>query len=184
MLFFTSCALPGSRGTDHRKADIEKKDSIKNKWSVIIFNKSKISVLSSVDFLTDYNKIISSFMISNSAKSINSMWFGKYYFANNLSKGENNMGAQIIDFEVTIRHDSSFFSGNGFQTYFFDFCNVLDNRDTLELFYSKTLEGTDNNSDYSPVVKLYKKSNKYFIKSPTIWIDAVPNVEVEVKKTK
>lgn len=73
-----------------------------------------------------------------------------------------------IYYNINIKKDSVFFSGQGYKTNFYDLCYAKENKDTLNIFYKKTIEGTDYNKSDNPIAKIFKKDNKYFVISSAI----------------
>ncbi|WP_438711315.1 DUF5991 domain-containing protein [Aquimarina muelleri] len=125
--------------------------------------------------------------LRNSIKSLNNInknnldLTGNYSLFQDLGKIDD-VGISI-GYNIKITRDSCFFSGQGYQTNFYDLCTVKQNKDTLELHYNRTIEGTNyNNSITSPLVKLYKKGNDYYVKSPVIFIDSKPNKDIKIEK--
>ena len=62
-------------------------------------------------------------------------------------------------------------------------CVQLQDKDTLNIYYKSSIEGTEYNKNVKgPLAKLYKIKDDYFVKSPAIWVDAKPNIEVMFDK--
>lgn len=94
-------------------------------------------------------------------------WIGDYELFQTLEKIDD-IGIQI-GYNIKINKDSIFFSGQGYQTNFYDLCYAKENVDTLNIYYSKTLEGTDyNKNEKGTIAKLFKSEDSFFIISPVI----------------
>jgi len=103
----------------------------------------------------------------------------------NCLKSKQNLlhSSIVIGYSIEIKKDNIFFSGQGYQTNFYDLCTATQNKDTLNIYYKSSIEGTDYNKNVKgPLAKLYKIKENYFVKSSAIWVDARPNVEVLFEK--
>ncbi|OEK09802.1 hypothetical protein A8C32_09835 [Flavivirga aquatica] len=101
-------------------------------------------------------------------------WYGDYILFRDLGKIDDiGIG---IGYSVEIKKDSVIFSGQGYQTNFYDLCTVKQNKDTLELFYNKTIDGMDYNKSVEGVLaKLYKEKDNYYIISKVINDGSIEN---------
>jgi hypothetical protein len=100
--------------------------------------------------------------------SIDKKWHGKYSYKTAPYKLDS-LSSIPIYYDISIKKDSVTFSGQGYKTIFSDLCYTKQNTDTLELYYNKTLEGTDyNKNEKGAIAKLYKKKDAIFIISPVI----------------
>jgi hypothetical protein len=122
------------------------------------------------DTLEYKNKYIAIKKVLNSTlhnHSNNSKWIGGFNLYKDL--GEIDGIGINVGYHIKIKKDSILFSGQGYQTNFRDLCYSKQNTDTLELYYNKTLEGTDyNKNEKGAIAKLYKKKDAIFIISPVI----------------
>ncbi|WP_155995251.1 DUF5991 domain-containing protein [Tenacibaculum ovolyticum] len=133
-------------------------------WDYILFKETKKpKVISPINFESAFKKF---FYKKTYIEEIDEKWFGKYNFFQDLGK-INDIGA-FIDYNIRIEKDDCFFSGQGYQTNFYDLCYAKQNKDTLDIYYKKTIEGTDYNKSDNPIAKIFKKDNKYFVISSAI----------------
>ncbi|MEM6738423.1 MAG: DUF5991 domain-containing protein [Bacteroidota bacterium] len=112
-----------------------------------------------------------------------SNFLGKYDLLQD--KGRlDEFSSMIISYTIEVKKDSIFFSGQGYKTNFRDLCSSKVDGDTLKLYYKLTIEGDEYNKvvDES-LVRLYKKNNEFYVKSPVItsttWEE---NVEIKIEK--
>lgn len=118
----------------------------------------------------------------NVLSDIDPAFYGAYHLTQDKGKIDE-FSSIVIGYSIEVKKDSVFFSGQGYQTNFYDLCIATQNKDTLNIYYSSSIEGTEYNKSKSPpLVKLYRVNNNYFAKSPAIWVDAKPNVEVLFEK--
>lgn len=111
-------------------------------------------------------------------------WIGDYQLFQTLGKIDN-IGIEI-GYNIKINKDSIFFSGQGYQTNFYDLCYAKKNADTLNIYYNKTLEGTDyNKSEKGAIAKLFKSEDRFFIISPVIEDEQIEkDVPILIEKEK
>ncbi|OEK09803.1 hypothetical protein A8C32_09840 [Flavivirga aquatica] len=113
-------------------------------------------------------------MNNSRLNDIDSIWYGNYSLFQDLGKIDD-IGISI-GYSVEIKNDSVIFSGQGYQTNFYDLCTIKQNKDTLELFYNKTIDGMDYNKSVEGVLaKLYKEKDNYYIISKEIDDGSVEN---------
>lgn len=118
----------------------------------------------------------------NVLSNIDSKFYGIYHLTQNKGKIDE-FSAIVIGYSIEIKKDSVLFSGQGYQTNFYDLCTATQDKDTLNIYYKSSIEGTDyNKNKKAPLIKLYKINGDCFVKSPAIWVDAKPNVEVVFEK--
>ncbi|KFE96949.1 DUF5991 domain-containing protein [Chryseobacterium luteum] len=92
-----------------------------------------------------------------------------------------------IDYDISIKKNNCTFSGLGYKTYFTDLCTMDKSNDRIIIKYIKQIDGDGmsphNNNDTLGV--LFKKKNKYYIRSEIIadknW---KYNTDILLKKTK
>lgn len=83
------------------------------------------------------------------------IWFGEYYFE------ENEAGKVIL-----IKKDSITYEATGMRYYAKHQLISKQVADTLALYFHRSISDVNNNLDmYLPLIKLYKKNDKYFIKT-------------------
>lgn len=119
----------------------------------------------------------------NVLSAINPEFYGAYHLTQDKGKIDE-FSSIVIGYSIEIKKDSVLFSGQGYQTNFYDLCTATQNKDTLNIYYKSSIEGTEYNKNInSALVKLYKSGEKYYAKSPAIWVDAKPSIEVPFDKT-
>ncbi len=100
--------------------------------------------------------------------NFSNIWYSKYSYKTEPYKLDS-LSSVSIYYNINIKKDSITFSGQGYKTNFHDLCYGKENADTLEIYYNKTLEGTDYNKDNKGVIaKLFKNKADYYIISPVI----------------
>ncbi len=100
--------------------------------------------------------------------TFSSKWYGKYSHKTEPYKVDS-LSSISIYYDISITKDSIAFLGTGYRTHFIDLCYAQEKADTLEIYYNKTLEGTDYNKDNKGVIaKLFKNKADYYIISPVI----------------
>ncbi|MBL3658992.1 DUF5991 domain-containing protein [Fulvivirga sediminis] len=120
--------------------------------------------------------------IKNNYSFNRSDWIGKYHLTQDKGKIDE-FSSIVIGYQINITKDSSLFIGQGYQTNFIDLCSIKKDGDTLKLYYDSTLEGTNyNETEDSPLLKLYKKQNRYYVTSPVISVNTNNNSEIEFEK--
>ncbi len=109
---------------------------------------------------------------------ISKTWYGDYSLS--LDEGHNVAGDYTgVGYNLQIKADSAFFSGVGYQVYFKLLVRPVQKSDTLEIYFSKLLDGnlTVDQVDVS-IIKMYKRNKQvYFIST----IIGKPNVEYKVE---
>ncbi len=148
-----------------------------NYWDYILcLNSTKPKIVSPIEFIDVYQTYY-----IDKIKSIKPNWIGSFNFFNDLGKiGDSGI---FIGYNINISKDSILFSGQGYQTNFYDLCYAKQNKDTLELYYKKTIEGTDyNKKEKKALFKLYIKNSNYYGKSPVIFIESINNTPFQLEK--
>ncbi|PKQ61436.1 hypothetical protein BZG02_15905 [Labilibaculum filiforme] len=92
-------------------------------------------------------------------------------------------GNMLYYYTIDVKGDTSRFVGVGHMTYFSDLCKNKIYGDTLYISYVKTIEGTDYNKAYQPIIKLYIKDTCYFIDSKAIYTGR-NNKGIQIEKNK
>ena len=109
---------------------------------------------------------------------ISSVWYGDFSLL--LDEGHNVAGDYTgVGYNLSIRADSAFFSGVGYQVYFKALVLPVQKSDMLEIYFSKLLDGniTVDQAD-TPIIKMYKRNKQvYFISN----IIGKPDVEYKVE---
>lgn len=138
------------------------KNQLESKWSIVYINKNKkADAVAPVNF--DINNVV-----INSEIEFNK-WYGKYDYDVNYGK-IGDMSEAIVGYNIVIKKDNVTFSGSGYQTDFYYSCNLELDKDTLVFKYSKTIEGdTYNGNKNLPLLKMYSKDNKWYVKSKLIY---------------
>ncbi len=116
--------------------------------------------------------------------NLNSNWQGNYSYQTRPYKLDS-LSSVPIYYDLNISKDSIIFSGQGYQTNFYDYCYAKENADTLNIYYNRTLEGTDYNKDMKGgvIAKLFKKEGNFFIISSVIEdIEIEKDVPVLIEK--
>ena len=114
----------------------------------------------------DYDSLLESFIEKNKR---NNKFLGSFVHEKVIEANEEGIGGKSIFYELKIKEDSIFFIGQGYQTNFYDLCYSKEQKDTLKIYYKKSLEGTNYNKNHkSSLVKLYKKGKRYYCKSSII----------------
>ncbi len=116
---------------------------------------------------------------------IDTKWHGKYSYKTTPYKLDSLSSIPIF-YDLNIKKDSILFSGQGYKTDFYDLCFARQNVDTLEIYYSKTIEGTNYNKDEkASIAKLYKNGDNFFIISSVIEDGKIKkDIPVLIKKEK
>ncbi|MBU2952131.1 hypothetical protein KO493_15630 [Tamlana agarivorans] len=114
----------------------------------------------------EYYNLINSFL---NKRSLGDFPLGDFVYEEIIDIKEDGMGGKSIFYDIKIKKDSVFLSGQGYQTNFYDLCSAIEQNDTLKLYYKESLEGTDYNKNQKPpLLKLYKKGQEYYGVSPVI----------------
>jgi len=118
----------------------------------------------------------------NVLTGVDPTFYGLYHLTQDKGKIDD-FSSIVIGYSIKIKKDSVLFSGQGYQTNFYDLCTATQENDTLNIYYTSSIEGTDYNKNINgPLIKLYKIGEKYYAKSSAIWVDAEPNIEVFFEK--
>lgn len=128
-----------------------------------------------IDFINQY-------MLDNYHLKVDESWYGEYGYTSD-AEGEDWRNQHI--FAITIRPDTCIFQGEGYQLYFKDLCTVENARkDTIELYYYYTLDGTSTNNREPYLGILFRKDGKYYLNSSALRDEAINNTDVEIEKEK
>ena len=135
-----------------------------NYWDFIFYKSLKKPLIVSP---IDVEKSYANYFNADKFTPINKIWYGNYNIFQELGKIDDT--GFFINYNIEIKKDSIIFSGQGHQTDFYDLCYTKQNADTLEVYYNKSLEGTDyNKTEKGAIAKLFKSDDKFFIISPVI----------------
>ena len=84
---------------------------------------------------------------------------------------------------IIIRPDTCIFEGAGYQLHFEELCTVENERqDTIELYYYYSIDGTDRHSREPYLGMLFRKDDKYYLRSLILGDEAVYDKDVEVER--
>ncbi|AUC76029.1 DUF5991 domain-containing protein [Olleya sp. Bg11-27] len=95
-------------------------------------------------------------------------YIGSYSYFSDMGKLDE-IASITIGYSLEIKKDAVYFAGQGYQTNFDDLCYAKMNNGVLEIYYKKTIEGTEYNKNMTqPLVKIYKKGNTFYATSSQI----------------
>lgn len=107
-------------------------------------------------------------------------WKGKYMYSHNAEEGRDWRDGQ--DYEVNISENKVYIQGAGYQYHFESECSITEENDTLIFYNCNLTAGSGKIADLKgSVLKLYKKGDKYYIKTEIIE-DVNIETEFSVKK--